>query len=285
LFWDAFTLRSRRGIDRASSDSRQISLMLPLVPSGGSLGIGDRGWTDSGTQTLSMGSPDANMAGTPTIARVRPGVETERPMAQTVALGSGIGPHVKDEAFGYPPPDGSPRPFPYPWDQADGRKETAFGLQGASTPGDRSMAGTEPEHSLTGGCQCGAIRYALSASPREIYVCHCGECRKQSSSAFGISVMVRTADLRVVRGNPRRWSRSTDAGRILACFFCPTCGSRVWHGDMDQADEISIKGGSLDEPPDLTDAIHIWTARRLPGVVIPERARQYAGEPDESIFR
>jgi len=41
-----------------------------------------------------------------------------------------------------------------------------------------------------GGCQCGAIRYELSGEGLELYVCHCKECRKQSASAFGISVIV-----------------------------------------------------------------------------------------------
>ena len=144
---------------------------------------------------------------------------------------------------------------------------------------DDPLAITELEHPLTGGCQCGAIRYAITGSPRETYVCHCRECRKQSASAFGISVMVQSASLRLLRGSPRRWSRSTDSGHLLACFFCATCGSRVWHGDRDQEEAISVKGGSLDEPPDLTDAIHIWTARRLAGIVSPEGARQYPGEP------
>ena len=66
----------------------------------------------------------------------------------------------------------------------------------------------------------------------------------------------------------------------LTCFFCPDCGSRVWHGDREREDEVSIKGGSLDEPVDLTGAIHIWTSRKLTGVIIPESARQYPGEPD-----
>jgi hypothetical protein len=139
---------------------------------------------------------------------------------------------------------------------------------------------SEPRRHLTGGCQCGAVRYELTGAPQETYVCHCRECQKQSASAFGISVMVKSADVRLLKGQLQRWSRSTDTGRTLACFFCTNCGSRVWHGDKDQADEISIKGGSFDEPVDLTGAIHIWTARRLPGMIIPENARQYAGEPE-----
>jgi hypothetical protein len=99
-------------------------------------------------------------------------------------------------------------------------------------------------------------------------------------AAFGISVMIRSADVQLLKGSLKRGSRSTDTERTLACFFCAGCGSRVWHGDKDQADEISIKGGSFDEPVDLTDTIPIWTVRKLRGAVIPETARQYAAEPD-----
>lgn len=142
------------------------------------------------------------------------------------------------------------------------------------------MKGTEPGRPLTGGCQCGEVRYEVVGTPHEIYVCHCRECQKQSASAFGISVRVRGGDVRLLKGRLQRWSRSTASGRTLPCFFCCSCGSRVWHGDKDREEEISIKGGSLDEPVDLTNAIHIWTSRKLPGVIIPEGARQYAEEPD-----
>jgi hypothetical protein len=43
---------------------------------------------------------------------------------------------------------------------------------------------------------------------------------------------------------------------------------------------LSIKGGSLDDPVDLSTAFHIWTKQKLPVVVIPDGARQFAGEPD-----
>jgi hypothetical protein len=31
----------------------------------------------------------------------------------------------------------------------------------------------------------------------------------------------------------------------------------------------------------LQDAVHIWVSRKLPGVIIPGGARQFAEEPDE----
>lgn len=133
---------------------------------------------------------------------------------------------------------------------------------------------------LTGGCQCAGVRYAVDAAPSRIYVCHCTECRAQSSSAFGISVIVPTAALRLVRGEPRVWSRATDSGKLMDCAFCPDCGSRLWHVNDPAEAEMSIKGGSLDDGPDLSAAIHIWTSSKLPGVVIPPDAPQFAQDDD-----
>ena len=142
------------------------------------------------------------------------------------------------------------------------------------------MSGTGAERVLEGGCQCGAVRYAVTGAPEAIYVCHCLECRKQSASAFGISVSVPRTALRLTRGTPRFWSRDTDTGRRLHCAFCPDCGSRVWHEGATDNPVVSVKGGSLDRPVDLRGAIHIWTERMLPGVVLPEGAVSFPGEPD-----
>jgi hypothetical protein len=128
----------------------------------------------------------------------------------------------------------------------------------------------------TGGCQCGAIRYEVLAPPMKVYVCHCRECRKQTASAFGISAIVRPEDFRPTRGEPKSWVRIADSGRRLRLMFCPDCGSRVWH-DRDGIDwpTISIEGGSLDQPLDLRTAVHVWTSRKLAGVVIPEGVAQF----------
>lgn len=133
---------------------------------------------------------------------------------------------------------------------------------------------------ITGGCQCGAVRYEISDEPLALYVCHCRECRAQSASAYGISVIVPQAAVRFTRGSLHTWSRATDSGRTLACSFCPTCGSRLMHATVGSDEPVSIKGGSLDEPVDLTTAAHIWTSRKLPGVIIPEDAVQFPEEPE-----
>ena len=132
----------------------------------------------------------------------------------------------------------------------------------------------------TGGCQCGAVRYETVDEPVELYVCHCLECRKQSASAFGISFIVARRDIKVTQGEPRFWTRAADSGARVACAFCPECGSRVWHEDPDDPARASIKGGTLDEAPDIAGVDHIWTKRKMPGVAIPAGVRQFPGEPD-----
>jgi hypothetical protein len=148
------------------------------------------------------------------------------------------------------------------------------------------MAAANGEQPQTGGCQCGAVRYELSGAPVELYVCHCRECQKQSASAFGISVIARREDFRILQGGVKSWSRPTDSGRRIRCMFCPQCGSRVWHEDEEgKSPTVSIKGGSFDRPIDLTPAVHIWTKRKLVGIVIPERAAQLAEEPERAPDR
>lgn len=134
---------------------------------------------------------------------------------------------------------------------------------------------------MTGGCQCGAVRYAVSAMASEIYICHCTECRRQSASAFGISVYVPSDSVRLEKGEPRRWSRpGAEAGPVDG-YFCGDCGTRLWHISRDAAAMTSIKGGSLDDGVDVASAVHVWTKHKLPGVIIPPDAEQYPEEPDD----
>jgi hypothetical protein len=131
-----------------------------------------------------------------------------------------------------------------------------------------------------GGCQCGAVRYEITGQPVKIYICHCTECRHQSASAFGISVIVDSADLVLKHGKPKKWTRKADIGGALDCYFCPECGSRLWHGNPHADSTISIKGGSLDQPPDLTAVSHIWTSSKLQGIQIAADSPTFPGEPD-----
>jgi hypothetical protein len=141
-------------------------------------------------------------------------------------------------------------------------------------PSERRM----PDAVLTGGCQCGAVRYAIAGTPVRLYVCHCRECQKQSGSAFGMSLIVCRAAFVVTQGAAQSWLRKADSGRTMLCHFCAVCGSRLWHA-RDGMDTVSVKAGSLDTPMDFTRAVHIWTSRKVPGLKLRQDAEQYAEQP------
>ena len=79
----------------------------------------------------------------------------------------------------------------------------------------------------SGGCQCGAVSDSAAAQPQG-YACHCLDCQKQSSSAFGISIPMDAADLSV-EGPLECFIKTADSGAQTDCFFCSHCGSRIYH--------------------------------------------------------
>jgi hypothetical protein len=122
-----------------------------------------------------------------------------------------------------------------------------------------------------GGCQCGRVRYRIEGDPIGLAVCHCTECQRQSGSAFGMSLAVRSAAFRITAGEPRSFTVTADSGRAKTCSFCPDCGTRITHQTHPAA--LSVKAGTLDDTSWLVPDAHYWTKRKQPWVVIPEGSR------------
>ena len=118
---------------------------------------------------------------------------------------------------------------------------------------------------LTGGCQCGRVRYSVEALTFIVYACHCRECQKQSASAFGLSLPVALGSL-AIEGRLESWERGTDLGGWTRCFFCPTCGSPIYHASDGAPDRVTLKGGSLDDTSRLRPVAHLWVSRKQPWV-------------------
>jgi hypothetical protein len=96
---------------------------------------------------------------------------------------------------------------------------------------------------LTGGCQCGAIRYALSAKPRGAAPCHCRMCQKASGAPFMVFAGVPTKFFAFTRGAPTIFQSSDIAER----GFCNLCGTPLTYR-LKTSERISITVGSLDDP-------------------------------------
>ena len=96
---------------------------------------------------------------------------------------------------------------------------------------------------LTGGCQCGAVRYAFYAQPTNIGACYCRMCQKAVGGPFEVLATVQLADFAWTRGKPANYRSSSLAER----HFCANCGTPLSLHNIDDP-EIEITVGSLDEP-------------------------------------
>jgi hypothetical protein len=111
---------------------------------------------------------------------------------------------------------------------------------------------------LTGGCQCGAVRYA-ARDAGDGAICHCRMCQKAVGSVFWPFLTMRVADLEWTRSYPAIY-RSSEVGER---GFCATCGTPLtfWHVGKDMID-LSI--GSLDEPANVEPVRQHWASSRVP---------------------
>ena len=109
---------------------------------------------------------------------------------------------------------------------------------------------------VTGGCQCGAVRYRATGVGPEVTECHCSQCRRQSGHRYA-TTGAKNGDLEVEAGAERiTWYRASPQAER---GFCALCGSTLfWRRDGD--DHTAILAGSVDEPNGLRLAKHIFVA-------------------------
>lgn len=122
---------------------------------------------------------------------------------------------------------------------------------------------------ITGGCQCGAVRYALHRGPHNPHICHCRMCQKAFGSYFAPLAGVPLEDFEVTRGTIAVFRSSDPVER----GFCRDCGTPLTYRNL-KAAHISIALGSLDHPERVkptgqfgTEACMPWFAELadLPG--------------------
>lgn len=96
---------------------------------------------------------------------------------------------------------------------------------------------------LTGGCQCGAVRFAVYAEPVRVGLCHCRMCQKAVAGPFISLAEIRHEDFAWTRGTPAAFRSSTIAERD----FCAACGTPLSYRQTG-GEYIELTTGSFDQP-------------------------------------
>lgn len=110
----------------------------------------------------------------------------------------------------------------------------------------------------SGGCQCGAIRYALYAEPTNASICHCRMCQKALGNFFGPFAGVIESDFAWTRGTPKFYASSSKATR----GFCAECGTPLSFAYND-SNKIDVSLGSLDNPSKIMPLEQIFHEERI----------------------
>lgn len=114
--------------------------------------------------------------------------------------------------------------------------------------------------SATGGCLCGAVRFAVRGPLRDALVCHCAECRRWSGGAW-TATAARRSDVALT--GEVRWLASPQSEHGASRGNCSRCGACLFW-DAPGRDTLSVSVGALDDPYVVPVAGHIWVDHALP---------------------
>lgn len=126
----------------------------------------------------------------------------------------------------------------------------------------------------TGGCQCGAVRFAVEGPLGRASICHCRMCQKAFGSPFGALVSVEIKDVTWTRGERGRFQSSNKVAR----GFCAACGTPLTFEWGEKHFDLAI--AAFDRAGEITPVIQMGRESRLPW--IDEAAHLPVRTPEES---
>lgn len=94
---------------------------------------------------------------------------------------------------------------------------------------------------VTGGCQCGAVRYAATIENDDAYLCHCRMCQRATGGVWAAFVGLPKSAV--------EWEREPDRFRsspIAQRGFCSHCGTPLTF-EFDDGESMDLIVGSFDD--------------------------------------
>ncbi len=98
------------------------------------------------------------------------------------------------------------------------------------------------KQTLSGGCQCGAVRYHMLQRPTDPNICNCRMCQKHFGSFYAAFVKLPKAKLHLTRGKISFFQSSEYARR----GFCKDCGTPLTF-DPVESKNVFIATATMDD--------------------------------------
>jgi hypothetical protein len=121
---------------------------------------------------------------------------------------------------------------------------------------------------LTGGCNCGAVRYEVNAPLVSANYCHCTRCQRRTGTAASASARVEPGSFRVVEGEDRLRAWVPESGAQK--WFCGECGSALFSRSPTEPEQVGVRLGTFDSDPGIRPSWRQFVAYAAPWEEIPE---------------
>ena len=135
-------------------------------------------------------------------------------------------------------------------------------MSGAAEAGGSAAGVTLP---ITGGCNCGAVRFEVTQPFEAAMYCHCTRCQRRTGTAASANARTAPEAFRLIKGEDRL--RSWEPPDGAPKFFCGDCGSAVFSRS---SGSIGVRLGALDSDPGIRPAYRQYVAYAAAWEPIPE---------------
>ena len=129
------------------------------------------------------------------------------------------------------------------------------------------------ETAISGGCLCGAVRYAARGKPLNSRVCHCSQCQKATGAAFNARILYSREQV-----NFQGAYATAHSSDDLLRGFCPDCGTSLFTHRL-STNWIGVTAGSLDDAGRFKPEAHTWIVEKQPWLVITDGLPQFERMP------
>jgi hypothetical protein len=125
-----------------------------------------------------------------------------------------------------------------------------------------------PDLPLTGGCNCGAVRYEVTAPLVRASYCHCKRCQRRSGTAASVNAHPGADSFHIVQGAEKLRMWQPEGGGEK--WFCCICGSALFGRNPSHTEPIGIRMGSFDGDPGIRPSARQFVRYAVPWETIPD---------------
>ncbi|KAH8595205.1 Mss4-like protein [Bisporella sp. PMI_857] len=130
-------------------------------------------------------------------------------------------------------------------------------------------------------CLCGANVITFSGEPDIRFKCHCTDERKLTGAAFSLNAIYSDADLKIIKGSLKVFTKVVNSGNRMSNHVCGECGSLLYRSSTGYPGKLAIKVGCVDDedmPMVYVPDVEIFTRSRVPWEKPVEGAIQNWGD-------